>query len=178
MNKKIKIYITVGLMTMITLPWIASSQQKVEECPLLIRESVLDLKADFYQQLNQNLTTAQPSSDTLTIVFNLYRQFLQDLKQNYTSSVAAFVEQGNILGDSEALTCTKFINDQKQQIAETLVLTLKSSSSLKQTYNLVEKYSHINTKFHDFQSDLGKVNRDLKTFSQKLPCYSSSCVQN
>lgn len=180
MIKNIKAYIAFGLVIITTVPLMAHSQQKIEECPAVIVQPILEAKQEFYKNLNQNLTTAQATSETLPQVFNLYRDFLQKLSKSYTSSVEKFVEAegSTILGESEALTCTQFINDQKRQIAETLVLSLKSSSSLKQAYNLTEKYSHINTKFNSFQSNLNKVNRDLKTFSQKLPCYSSSCVQD
>ncbi len=123
MIHKTKIYIAVVLLVISSIPFVANSQEKVEECPAVITQSVLDLKANFYKELNKNITTAQPASDTLPTIFNQYRQFLQQLNSNYTSSVAEFVDEGQILGDSESATCTQFINSQKQQIAEALVLS-------------------------------------------------------
>lgn len=167
----------VLLCSILFLPFTANSQETAE-CPDFTKNQVIQLKAEFYQNLDQRLSQATPVSTDLSPIYDLYRQLLSDLSDIFQDTSPNVIQDQNVLSDPQAESCRSFIETQKNSIQKTLESVLNKTISQKQSFNLIEKYSQINQQFSNLKTETDQVANKIKTFSQKLPCYSQACVQD
>lgn len=167
----------LGAFTLVTyLPISYSQDQPV--CPEFTVQQIQNVKQEFYTNLQKIVSDATPATTNTTLTFDLYREYLANLSSLFQDNAENISQSNQLPTTPQTTVCQKIISNDKQVVQETLESILKSSISGKQSFNLIEKYSHINQKFTDLNQQSNQVSKKIKDFSQQLPCYSHTCVQD
>lgn len=166
------------VLTGATLSQPTTHSQDQVVCPDPIKAQVQDIKSEFYTDLSKLISDSTASTQNLSLVFESYRSYLSRLSQVFQDSAPNVPDSNNILTTPESTKCQQYIQSEKSLVQTTMENLLQASIRGKQSFNLIEKYSQINTQFSDLKTETDQVTKKIKTFSQQLPCYSSACVKN
>lgn len=167
----------LGVFTLVLHLPVSYSQDEAV-CPDFTVQQIQNTKQEFYTNLQKLVSDATPASTNTTLTFDLYRKYLSDLSNLFQDNAENVSEQNQLPTAPQTTVCQKIISNDKEAVQETIQSVLKASISGKQSFNLIEKYSHINQKFTDLNQQSNQVSKKIKDFSQQLPCYSHACVQD
>jgi hypothetical protein len=167
----------IALTGFITFQPVSYSQEE-STCPDFVKSNIQLVKTEFYENLSKLVSDSTSSTQNLALVFESYRDYLGQLSELFQDNSPNLAQSENVLTTPQAAKCQEYIQTEKTIVQTTMQNLLEASIRGKQSFNIIEKYSQINTQFSDLKLETDQVTKKIKTFSQQLPCYSQACVQN
>ncbi len=123
-------------------------------------------------------TTVQNKSGTLSLLDTLigrYREFRSAVMSKYLT-FTPYPGASQLTEGIEPEACSRMVQEKLEVAKKILEIRVRSSSAVKKSTALLEKYQHINSRLRTLHQSFISLKAFLDTFSQKLPCYvKKSC---
>lgn len=147
------------------------------ECPVQRLNRIQEVKIDFYVKLEEQLESADLTSDRL---FDLYQDFNEAqtrIKNIATNTINLDLEDSSGEGAAINQTCLLFANSQVDEIEQVFNEYLNQVTTRTRNYLLLEKFDGMNEELRDLQETFRDIQSNLSEFHDQLPCFVSQCVQ-
>ena len=133
--------------------------------------------ADFRQFMEKNFENKSSTSSLLELAIAKYRAMRKELYQGYNSYFPKFGSAQDITA-TEPGGCMKIVSDTLADARVLLKQHAVSTSGVKKSTALLEKYKSINDQLSNLYQQFVFMRAYLDTFSAKLPCYvKSQCMK-
>lgn len=139
-------------------------------CPSSIEQELNSIKLDFYDVLENQLETADFSSESLNFLFRTYREYQQQLRLTTVETDVNFSERNRLN------TCQVYIDQTADEMRYVFMQTYSNVSARKRSFLLLEKLDAINEKLQLTHDNFTEIDRNISKFNDLFPCFAVDCI--